>query len=171
MSVLGPVSFIIASLIVYWSGWSTVSWLLSLQILMFVVYLLAGRFVPTEHLSLKQQVHSSLWLVGFYAMIIVFSKLGSFGGIGVLAHPLDNVVVGLCSWASTTGAHAPVCRHTCCVWMPMKRKNNRTSSQAPKDSPPPTHAESQVDSATPGIFTHAPRQPRAAAVAFRSNRK
>lgn len=171
MSVLGPVSFIIASLIVYWSGWSTVSWLLSLQILMFVVYLLAGRFVPTEHLSLKQQVHSSLWLVGFYAMIIVFSKLGSFGGIGVLAHPLDNVVVGLCSWASTTGAHAPACRHTCCVWMPMKRKNNRTSSQAPKDSPPPTHAESQVDSATPGIFTHAPRQPRAAAVAFRSNRK
>ena len=130
MSVLGPVSFIIASLIVYWSGWSTVSWLLSLQILMFVVYLLAGRFVPTEHLSLKQQVHSSLWLVGFYAMIIVFSKLGSFGGIGVLAHPLDNVVVGLCSWASTTGAHAPVCQHTCCVWMPMKR--GRTTERPAK---------------------------------------
>ncbi|BBR55299.1 MULTISPECIES: APC family permease [Pseudomonas] len=115
MSVLGPVSFIIASLIVYWSGWSTVSWLLSLQILMFVVYLLAGRFVPTEHLSLKQQVHSSLWLVGFYAMIIVFSKLGSFGGIGVLAHPLDNVVVGLCSlgiyyWGARTGVPAHLLR-------------------------------------------------------------
>ncbi len=52
---------------------------------MFLVYLLAGRFVPTEHLSLKQQVRSSLWLVGFYAMIIVLSKLGSFGGLGVLA--------------------------------------------------------------------------------------
>lgn len=115
MGVLGPVSFIIASLIVYWSGWKTVSWLLSLQILMFVVYLLAGRFVPTEHLSLKQQVRSSLWLVGFYAMIILFSKLGSFGGLGMLAHPLDNVIVGLCSlgiyyWGACTGVPAHLLR-------------------------------------------------------------
>ncbi|VTR23793.1 L-aspartate transporter [Serratia fonticola] len=36
-SVLGPVSFIISALIVYWSGWNTVSWLLGLQILMFFV--------------------------------------------------------------------------------------------------------------------------------------
>lgn len=35
-------SFIIAALIVYWSGWSTVSWLLGLQILMFAVYLLCA---------------------------------------------------------------------------------------------------------------------------------
>ena len=28
-----------AALIVYWSGWNTVSWLLGLQIVMFVVYL------------------------------------------------------------------------------------------------------------------------------------
>ncbi|MEB3900524.1 APC family permease [Pseudomonas putida] len=115
LGVLGPVSFIIASLIVYWSGWNTVSWLLSLQILMFLVYLLAGRFVPTEHLSLKQQVRSSLWLVGFYAMIIVLSKLGSFGGLGVLAHPLDNVIVALCSlgiyyWGACTGVPAHLVR-------------------------------------------------------------
>lgn len=48
MAVLGPLSFIIAALIVYWSGWNTVSWLLALQIVMFVLYLLCGRFVPTS---------------------------------------------------------------------------------------------------------------------------
>ncbi|MBF8726766.1 APC family permease [Pseudomonas putida] len=115
LTVLGPISFIVAALIVYWSGWGTVSWLLSLQILMFVVYLMCGRFVPTEHLSLKQQVSSSLWLVGFYAMIIVVSKLGSFGGIGVLAHPLDNLVVAMCSlgiyyWGACTGVPAHLVR-------------------------------------------------------------
>lgn len=51
-AVLGPLSFIVAALIVYWSGWSTVSWLLGLQILLFLVYLACRRFVPTEHMSL-----------------------------------------------------------------------------------------------------------------------
>ena len=93
MSVLGPLSFIIASLIVYWSGWNTVSWLLGLQILMFVVYLLCGRYVPTGHLSLGQQVRSSAWLIGFYITTIVLSKLGSFGGLGILSHPFDTLIV------------------------------------------------------------------------------
>src|SRR6185437_14647621 len=38
--VVGPASFVIATLIVYWSGWQTVSWLLGLQIVLFAVYVL-----------------------------------------------------------------------------------------------------------------------------------
>jgi len=111
MGVLGPLSFIIAALIVYWSGWKTVSWLLSLQILMFVIYLLCGRFVPTMHLSLGQQVRSSAWLIGFYAVTILLSWLGSFGGMGVITHPLDTIVVALCAlgiyyWGAATGIPA-----------------------------------------------------------------
>ncbi|MCY1492387.1 Aspartate-proton symporter [compost metagenome] len=111
MGVLGPLSFIIAALIVYWSGWSTVSWLLGLQILMFVVYLLCGRFVPTQHLNLRQQVRSSAWLIGFYAITIVLSKLGSFGGLGVLGHPFDTLAVAACAmgiyyWGAATGVPA-----------------------------------------------------------------
>jgi amino acid transporter len=41
--ITGPASFVIAALIVYWSGWSTVSWLLGLQIVMFVIYLACRR--------------------------------------------------------------------------------------------------------------------------------
>jgi len=107
-AVLGPVSFIIAALIVYWSGWATVSWLLGLQILMFVVYLLCHRLVPTDHLNIGQQVRSSAWLIGFYAVTILLSYLGSFGGTGVLAHPYDTVVVAACAlaiyyWGAATG--------------------------------------------------------------------
>ena len=115
MAVLGPLSFIIAALIVYWSGWSTVSWLLGLQILMFAVYLLCARWVPTAHLNLQQQVHSSAWLIGFYAVTILLSKLGSFGGIGVLSHPFDTLVVAACAlgiyyWGAATGVPAHLVR-------------------------------------------------------------
>ncbi|MFJ5254896.1 APC family permease [Pseudomonas sp. NPDC088414] len=115
MSVLGPLSFIIAALIVYWSGWGTVSWLLGLQILMFVIYLLCGRMVPTAHLNLGQQVRSSAWLIGFYAVTIVLSKLGSFGGVGVLSHPFDTVIVAVCAlgiyyWGAATGVPAHLIR-------------------------------------------------------------
>jgi len=115
MGVMGPLSFIVAALIVYWSGWNTVSWLLGLQIVMFVVYLLCSRFVPTNHLSLGQQVRSSLWLIGFYAVTMVLSKLGTFGGLGVLAHPFDTLVVAACAtgiyyWGAATGGPAHLVR-------------------------------------------------------------
>ncbi|MDF0605447.1 APC family permease [Neisseriaceae bacterium TC5R-5] len=110
-ALLGPLSFIIAALIVYWSGWRTVSWLLGLQIVMFFVYIAFGRMVPTQHLSLMQQVKSSLWLIAFYALIIVLSYLGSFGGSGILKHPYDTLVVaistlGIYYWGARTGVPA-----------------------------------------------------------------
>ena len=111
MGVLGPLSFVIAALIVYWSGWNTVSWLLGLQILMFALYLLCGRFVPTAHLGLRQQVRCSAWLIGFYAITIALSWIGSFGGLGLLGHPLDTLAVAACAlgiyhWGAATGVPA-----------------------------------------------------------------
>jgi hypothetical protein len=92
-----------------------VSWLLGLQILMFVVYLLCGRFVPTAHLNLASQVRSSAWLIAFYAVTIVLSKLGTFGGLGILAHPFDTIVVAACAtgiyyWGAATGVPAHLLR-------------------------------------------------------------
>jgi amino acid transporter len=95
--VIGPVSFVISALIVFWSGWGTLSWLLGLQIVMFVVYVLCKSKVPVHTVSLAQQVKSSLWLIAFYALIMLFSWLGSFGGSGVIAHPWDTVIVAVMS--------------------------------------------------------------------------
>ena len=108
LAVLGPLSFIIAALSVYWSGWGTVSWLLGLQIAMFLVYLLCRRAVPTHRLSLAQQVKSSLWLIAFYLLIIATSYLGTFGGIGAIGHPWDTglvalIALGIYGWGARTG--------------------------------------------------------------------
>ncbi|KVT24005.1 APC family permease [Burkholderia ubonensis] len=107
-AITGPASFVIAALIVYWSGWSTVSWLLGLQIAMFVIYLACRRWVPTAHLSLAEQVRSSAWLIAFHAAMIVASYFGGFGGTGQLAHPYDTLVVAAIAlviyyWGAHTG--------------------------------------------------------------------
>ncbi len=96
-ALIGPAAFVIAALIIYWSGWRTVSWLLGIQIVMFVLYLVCQRWAPTQHLGLGQQIKSSLWLIVFYAAIIGASYLGSFGGSDKLPHPYNNIVVSLLS--------------------------------------------------------------------------
>lgn len=63
--IIGPISFMISALIVYWSGWNTLSWLLGLQIVMFVVYVMCKGKVSEHTVSLAQQVKSSLWLIVF----------------------------------------------------------------------------------------------------------
>ena len=109
--VVGPLSFIVAALIVYWSGWKTISWLLSLQLVIFVTYILFSQFAPVKKISLKQQVISSSWLVGFYALMILLSWAGSFGGSGYISHPLDTLVVAATSlviyyWGAAVGLPA-----------------------------------------------------------------
>ncbi len=93
MSVIGPVAFAIATLIVYWTGWTIDSWLLGSQLVMFVIYLLAKKKVPTKFVSFAQQVKSSWWLVFYYSAIMVVSYLGTFGGTSVLKTPLDQIFV------------------------------------------------------------------------------
>ncbi len=107
-ALLGPLSFIVAALIVYWSDWETVSWLLGLQIVMFFVYILCKMASPTGRAKLAQEVYSSLWLIAFYALLMVVSWLGTFGGIGLIAHPWDTLLVAAIAlaiyyWGAHTG--------------------------------------------------------------------
>lgn len=113
IGVIGPLAFVVASLILYWAGWQTLSWLLGVQLLLFVVYLLAKNWVPTDRVSLTQQVKSSWWLVAYYVIILVLSYLGSFDGINVLKSPWDQIMVALVSvgiyyWGGRTGLAEPI---------------------------------------------------------------
>ena len=47
-TVLGPLAFVIASFIVYWSGWNVISWLLGAQIVLFALYVIFKRYVPAR---------------------------------------------------------------------------------------------------------------------------
>ncbi|NTX26744.1 APC family permease [Burkholderia pyrrocinia] len=108
LPVLGPLSFVVATLIVYWSGWTSLCWLLGVQIVLYFGYLAFMRKLPVGHLNAKQQVRCSLWLVGYYVLTMVASYLGPFGGIGAVPHPYDFLMVcavALVSyyWGANTG--------------------------------------------------------------------
>ncbi|WP_158753236.1 APC family permease [Dyella sp. S184] len=110
-AVLGPASFAVAALIVYWSDWDTVSWLLGLQIGIFAIYVLWKRGTGNDRLKLRQDVYSSLWLIGFYALIMLVSCLGTFGGRGIISQPWDSLLViavalAVYYWGARTGVPA-----------------------------------------------------------------
>lgn len=109
MNIIAPISFIFASYIVYWSGWKTISWLLGSQLLMFVVYFIFKKYVPTDKVKLPQQLKSAWWLVGYYISMLIISYFGSFGGgKGYLDNPADLILIAIVSlaiffWAKYTG--------------------------------------------------------------------
>lgn len=107
VEIISPLTFIIASLIVYWSGWNVICWLFPIEILLFLCYIMAAKKVPTEHVSLQQQIKSAMWLIGYYVMTLIISYLGSFGGKGILTSPADvllmtAVALGCYYWAMMT---------------------------------------------------------------------
>ena len=106
--VLGPLSFIVAALIVYWSGWGTVSWLLGLQIILYAIYVAYVARRRSNRAQLAQDVRASLWLIGFYALVLAASWLGTFGGNQIVEGPWDSVLVAgiallVYYWGERTG--------------------------------------------------------------------
>jgi len=56
-------------------------------------------------------VYSSLWLIGFYALIMLVSCLGTFGGRGIISQPWDSLLViavalAVYYWGARTGVPA-----------------------------------------------------------------
>lgn len=108
LTLLGPLSFMIAALIVYWSGWNTLSWLLGSQLLLVTAMVLWQLWSRVARSVLLRQLRGAAWLVGFYLLILVVSGLGSFGGSDVIAHPWDTLTVALIAlgvyhWGARTG--------------------------------------------------------------------
>ncbi|WP_278249748.1 hypothetical protein [Photorhabdus cinerea] len=71
--------------------------MLGLQIVLFFIYLLFKNRVPVGKVSLRQQITSALWLIGFYSAMIILSYLGTFGDKGIIPAPWDIVAVAVIS--------------------------------------------------------------------------
>ncbi|MCL6516282.1 APC family permease [Alicyclobacillus sp.] len=100
MAVVSPLAYIVASLIIYWTGWKTDSLLIGAQLVMFILYVVFRRFAPRT-VPFAQQVRSALWLVVYEAGMMLLSYLGTFdGGRGVLGAPWDQVAV--VAWSLVT---------------------------------------------------------------------
>lgn len=49
--------------------------LLGSQIVMFLIYLCFSKYAPKDDVSIRQQLKSAWWIVGFYVMMLIFSYL------------------------------------------------------------------------------------------------
>lgn len=97
MPVIAPIAFIVSGLILYWSGWhqvwiGVVLFLIAVPVAVFIM--LRDRKVFTPRLLLR-----GLWFIAFMLFILVMSAIGSFGGAGLLASPVDSIVTAIVSAA------------------------------------------------------------------------
>jgi len=111
--VVAPAAFVIASLIVFWTGWPVLSWLLGIQLMACIGF---ARFARTG-------VGNSAWLLAWLAGLMVLSAIGSFGGRALIPHPSDDLAVAgfallIYRWGARSGVHAgahpPECLKEAC---------------------------------------------------------
>jgi apolipoprotein N-acyltransferase len=70
-----------------------VSWLLGLQIVLYVAYVAYVARRRSRRDELARDVRASLWLMGFYALMLIASWVGTFGGTRIIEGPWDSVLV------------------------------------------------------------------------------
>ncbi|CAG9258234.1 Aspartate-proton symporter [Paraburkholderia unamae] len=116
LGVVGPLAFVVATFIVYWTGWQNLCWLLGVQIALYAGYLVVMRKKTVGVMTFAQQIRSSLWVAGYYLLTLIASYLGPFGGIGLVPHPYDFLMVcavalAVYHWGARTGAPREVKAH------------------------------------------------------------
>lgn len=115
--LLSPAAFVIATLIVYWTGWATLSWLLALQFALAALFL-AGRIRSRGWAATAPTLHGATWLLAYLVALLILSRLGSQDGTGWIPHPADDLSVAamalaIYGWGRRTGrpwpgpTHAP----------------------------------------------------------------
>src|SRR5215469_3704363 len=85
-TVLGPVSFIIANLIIYWGGFLTI-W--KLGVVMVIGYVIIAISMATDRQRPKLEWKSGLWLPAYLIGLGIISWLGAFSG-GAVKPPLNT---------------------------------------------------------------------------------
>ena len=106
--VIAPLSFIVASLIIYWSGFETL-WKLGVAIIL--GYIAIGMYTSDRVGMPKINWKKSSWIGAYLIGMGIISWQGSYGpqNTGRLAYPWDILVVALFSlaiyyWAVLWGA-------------------------------------------------------------------
>lgn len=92
--ILAPVAFIVANLIIYWTGWE-ILWKLIVAIALGFVLLGIGHIVNPSELTPSFDWRSSSWLWPYFGGMVVVSYIGAsdFGGRGWIPFGWDILVV------------------------------------------------------------------------------
>lgn len=100
-AVIGPLSFIAADEIIYWSGWTT-DWKLAVAIVLGFVLFAAYRAYRCSRegmafLGADLQLRSLGWILPWLGGMLVISALGQYDGAGVIPEWVDLLVVAVWS--------------------------------------------------------------------------
>lgn len=108
---IAPLSFIVATEFVYWSGWHDLRLALPMVLIGLPIFLL----LRPEHREepLRAELLRGLWLVFYLLALTLLSWLGSFKGSDRLTAPYDSITVAVVSlavfaWAVREGRSLPV---------------------------------------------------------------
>lgn len=93
MNVIAPISFTVATLIVYWAGWNELRIALPVLLAAAVVY---AWQQARERIGWRD-ARAGLWLLAYLVGLLVLSLVGSFGSAALhwVPAPWDSVVVAL----------------------------------------------------------------------------
>ncbi|MFT8421044.1 MAG: APC family permease [Gluconacetobacter sp.] len=78
-TLLSPLAFAIATLIVLWTGWSTLRWLLPMLLGLSTI-MLALRFRRDGRVTLRHDLRHTGWIFVYFTGLMVLSRAGPFGG-------------------------------------------------------------------------------------------
>ncbi|WP_337861189.1 APC family permease [Ferroplasma sp.] len=100
-SILAPISFVGASLIVYWTGWPTVGYITIIIFAGFAIYIIMLAMHKVESIFTAENLKGGLWVPLMLIMLMLLSYLGesNFGGINLFPFPYDFLIVIVVSLA------------------------------------------------------------------------
>jgi amino acid transporter len=106
MRWIAPLSFVVASEFVYWSGWHDLRLALPLVLIGVPLFLVLWR--PGAGRSLLSELGSGAWIVVWLLALTLLSGLGSFKGSGAIPAPWDTIAVAVVAlavfwWALAAG--------------------------------------------------------------------
>jgi amino acid transporter len=94
--IVAPLAFILANFIVYWSGWNTVSLLMAVLLIGYIIIAVSGALHLNDNMP-KMDWGASVWIFPYLIGMVLISYFGNFdsgatkgvfGGIGVFKNLL-----------------------------------------------------------------------------------
>lgn len=109
VTLVAVTGFVVATLIVYWSGWHT-TWRLGLVVILGLILFAIGKWSSGVHLK-DIDLREALWLIPYGLGLGLISWLGDFGGgLKIITYPWDTLAVALLAAVSFVLAYR--CRLT-----------------------------------------------------------